>query len=66
MAVDEILAYLNATWDLSITYERSSHLSLPVFANADDVIKATDRHSIYGIVVMLGGAAVWAISCTQH
>ena len=41
-------------------------LSLAVFADADGCSKATDRRSISSVAVMLGGAAVHAISRTQH
>ena len=64
VAVKKILAYLNATRDLGITYERGSRLSLVVFADADYASKATDRRSVSGAVVMLGGSVVCAISRT--
>ena len=66
MAVETILVYFNATRDLCITYERDSGLSLTVFADPDYASQATDRRSISGIEVMLGGAAVCSIGHTQH
>ena len=66
MAVENIFAYLNATWDLGITYERGNYLTSTVFADADYASKVTDIRSTSGIVVMLGVAAVCATSRTQH
>ena len=66
VAAEKILDYLNATRDLGITYERGSRLSLTIFADADYTSKATGRRSISRVAVMLGGAAVCAISRTQH
>ena len=67
VAVEKILDYLNATWDLGIAYEKGgSRLSLTVFADADYTSKATGRRSISGVAVMLGGAAGCAISRTQQ
>ena len=59
-AVIKILAYLNSTRDLGITYTNGEELSLSVYTDADYVSKETGRHS------MLGNAAVYATSRTQH
>ena len=66
VAVEKILAYLNATRDLGLTYERGSRLALTVFADADYTSKTTDRRSISGVAMMLGSATVCAIDRTQH
>ena len=66
VGVEKILAYLNATRVLGITYERGSHLSLTVFADADYTSKAADRRLISGVAAMLRGVAVCAISRTQY
>ena len=41
-------------------------MSLTVFADPDYASRTTDRRSISGIALMLGGGAVCAISRTQH
>ena len=41
-------------------------MSLTAFAGPDYASQATDRRSISGIAVMLGGGAVCAISRTQY
>ena len=64
--VEKILACLNATRDLSITYERGSRLSLAFFSDTDYASKATDRRLISGVAVMPGGAAVCGVSRTQQ
>ena len=66
MEVIKILAYLNSTRDLGITYTKGEQLSLSVYTNADYASKETDRHSISGVAVMLGNAAVYVTSRTQH
>ena len=66
VAVEKTLAYLSATRDLGITYERGNRVSLTVFAYADYASKVTGRHSISGVAVMLGGATVCVIGSTQH
>ena len=66
VAVEKILDYLNATWDPGITYERGSRLSSTVFADADYTSKATGRHSISGVAVMVGDAAGCVVSRTQQ
>ena len=65
-AAVKILAYLNSTWDLGITYKKGEELSLSVYTDADYASKETYRRSISGVGVMSGNAAVYATSCTQH
>ena len=65
-ALLQILAYLNATRDLGITLRKEEKLSLSVCADATYARKEADRRSISGVAVMLGGAAVYATSRTQH
>ena len=65
-AVLQILAYLNATRDFEITFRKREKFSLSVYADADYAGKEADRRSISGVPVMLGGAAVYATTCTQH
>ena len=66
MAVEKTLAYLIVARDLGITHVRGSRLSLIDFADTDYASKAHDRRSISGVVVILGGAVVCAISRTHH
>ena len=47
MAVEKILAYLNATQDLGITYERGSRSSSTVFADTSYASKATNRYLVF-------------------
>ena len=49
-----------------MTYKKGEELSLSVYTDADYASKETDRRSISGVAVMLGNAAVYATSCTQH
>ena len=65
-AAVKILAYLNSTRDLEITYKEGEELSLSVYTDADYACKETDRGSTSGVAVMLGNAAVYATSRTQH
>ena len=65
-ALLQILAYLNATRDLGITFQKEEKLSLSVYADTDYTRKETDRRSISSVAVMLGSAAVYATSRTQH
>ena len=64
-ALLQILAYLNATRDLGMTFRREEELSLSVYADADYARKEADRRSISGVAVMLGGTAVYATSRTH-
>ena len=65
-AAVKILAYLNSTRDLGITYKKGEELTLSVYTDADYASKETGRRSISGVAVMLGNAAVYATSRTQH
>ena len=65
-ATVEMLAYLSSTRDLGITYKKGEELSLSVYTDADYASKETDRRSISGVAVMLGNAAVYTTSRTQH
>ena len=68
-AVVKILSYLNSTRDLRITYvyERGGAFAVgSVYTDADYASKETDRRSISGVAVMLGNAAVYATTRTQH
>ena len=62
----QILVYLNATRDLGITFRKEEKILLSVYVDADYARKEADRRSISGVAVMLGGAAVYATSRTQH
>ena len=52
--------------DLGITYKKLEELSLSIHTDDDYASKKTDRSSISGVTVMLGNAAVYATSRTQH
>ena len=65
-AVVKILAYLNSTRYLGITYKKGEELSLSVYTDADYASKETDRRSISGVAVMLRNAAVYATRRTQY
>jgi len=62
-----ILAYINGTSSLGITYQKgtAASISLEVFADADYASKATDRRSVSGGVIMCSGACVCWFSRTQ-
>ena len=57
-AIMKILSNLNGTKSFGITYVWGSGLGLEVYADADYVDKANDRHSVSGIAVTLGGTVV--------
>ena len=61
----KILPYLIGTKSLGIIYVRGSGLGLEVFADADYADKATDRRSVSGIAVTLGGTVVSHASKTR-
>ena len=61
-AIMKTLLYLIGTKSLGIIYVRGSGLGLEVFADAD---KATDRRSVSGIAVTLGGTVVSHASKTR-
>ena len=62
-----ILAYINGTSCLGITYQKgtAASISLEVFADADYASKATDRRSVSGGAIMCAGACVCWFSRTQ-
>ena len=62
-----ILAYVNGTSSLGITYQKgtAASISLGGFADADYASKATDRRSVSGGVIMCAGACVCWFSKTQ-
>ena len=51
-AAVKILAYLNSTRNLGITYKKAEELSLSVYKYADYDSKEIDRRSISGVAVM--------------
>ena len=65
-ATAKMLAYLSSRWDLGITYKKGEELSLSVYKGADYASKEADWRSISGVAVMLGNAAVYTTSRTQH
>ena len=65
-AAMKTLAYLNSTSNLGITYPKGEQLSLSVYTDAEYASKETDGRLISGVAVMLGDAAVYATSRTQH
>ena len=65
-AAVKILASLNSTRDLGITYKKGEELTLSVYTDADYASKETDRRSISGVAVMLGNAAVYATLSTTE
>ena len=62
-----VLAYINGTFGLGITYMRGTvtDIFLEVFADADYASKVTDRRSVSGGVIICGGARVCKFSRTQ-
>ena len=65
-AAVKIIAYLNSTRNFGITRKKGEELTLSVYTDADYPSKETDRRSISGVAVILGNAAVYATSRTQH
>ena len=51
-AAVKILAYLNSTRNLGITYKKAEEISLSVYKDADYDSKEIDRCSISGVAVM--------------
>eukprot|EP00903_Cladosiphon_okamuranus_P011970 g11242.t1 len=64
-AIMRIMAYLNGTKDLGITYVRGSGLDLDVFADASYADNQVDRRSTTGLAVTVGGKVVCAATKTQ-
>ena len=62
----KILPYLNGAKRLGITFVGGSGLSLNVYADADYAYKDSDRRSVSGIAVTLGGTVVRHASKTQR
>lgn len=62
----QILSYLNATQDFGITYVRGSGLDLAVYVDASYADEDTERRSMSGIAVTLGGTAVSHTSKSQR
>ena len=66
-AVRKIIAYLKATKDLGVVFQRGGDLKLSLFADVDHAdILCNDRLSISGVALMLGNTAVSTSSTTQH
>ena len=62
-AVLKIMAYLHGTWGMGLTFVRDSGLDLTAYSDADYADKSSDRRSVSGTVITLGGAVVsWASS----
>ena len=53
-AVLQIIRYLLATKDLSLTFEWGSGLEISIFADANYAEKADDRRSVSGVAVTIG------------
>ena len=64
-AARKILAYLNGTRTLGITYVRGSGLDLGVYVDASYADESTNRRSVTGIAVTLGGTVISHASKTQ-
>ena len=62
----EIIAYLKATKDLGVVFQRGGDLKLSLFADADYADRCNDRRLGSGVAAMLGNTAVSASSTTQH
>ena len=65
-AVWRIIAYLMATKDLGVVFQRGGDLKLSLFADADNADRCKDRRSGSGVAAMLGNTAVSVSSTTQH
>ena len=65
-AVRKIIAYLKATKDLGVVFQRGGDLKLSLFADADYADRCNDRRSVLGVSAMLRNTAVSASSTTQH
>ena len=65
-AVRKIIAYLKATKNLGVVFQRGGDLKLSLFADADYADRCNDRRSVLGFAVMLRNTAVSASSTTQH
>ena len=65
-AVLKIMAYLHGTWGMGLTFVRDSGLDLTAYSDADYADKSSDRRSVSGTVITLGGAVVSWASSTQR
>ena len=65
-AVLKIMAYLDGTRGMGLTFVRGSELDLTAYSDADYADKSTDRRSVSGTVITLGGSAVSWASSTQR
>ena len=63
-AVRKIIAYLKATKDLGVVFQRGGDLKLSLFADADYADRCNDRRSVLGVSAMLRNTAVSASSTT--
>ena len=53
-AVWRIIAYLKATEDLGVVFQRGGDFKLSLFADAEYADKCNDRRSVSGVAAMLG------------
>lgn len=53
-----ILHHLGTTYEFGISFQREKYFDLEIFVDVDYASKATDRRSVFGGIVMRGGAAV--------
>ena len=65
-AVRKIIAYLNKTKDLGLVFVKDGNRKLSVYVDADYANKDSDRRSVSGVAVMVGGTIANASSTTQH
>ena len=65
-AVRKIIAYLKATKDLGVVFQRGGDLKLSLFADADYADRCNDRWSVSSVAVMLGSTAGSSSSTAQH
>ena len=65
-AVRKIIAYLKATKDLGVVFQRGGDLKLSLFADSDYADRCNDRRSVLGVSAMLRSTAVSASSTTKH
>ena len=59
-AVRKIIAYLKATKNLGVVFQREGDLKLSLFADADYADRRNDRRSVLGVAVMIRNTAVSA------
>ena len=65
-AVPKIMANVHGTRGMGLIFVRGSGLDLTSYSDADYADKSTDRRSVSGTVITLGGAAVSRASSTQR